>query len=108
MSRPEQIKDPTYRVAMEEANEALRDGRYLEVVRKCADSYLSLLLSRPDLFQAGSGMRPATAWPRLGVNLTIDDQRGPDMVWDRDHFFLAEAMTYYEFTLEQLIRASRS
>jgi hypothetical protein len=92
---------------MEEAHAALLGGRYLETVRKCADSYLSLLQSRPEVMEPGSGIRPG-AWPRLGVRLTLDERGSPDMVWERDRFALSEAITYFEFTLDQLIIATRN
>jgi hypothetical protein len=106
MARPEEINDPTYRVAMEEARDSLNQGRYLDVVQKCADSYLSLLFSRPEILVGLPGMRPAFAWPRLGVRLEMKEGVGPEMVWEREKVVLSEAITYYEFTLEQLIRAT--
>ncbi len=104
MPKPDEIADPTYRMEMADANAALNDGRYLDAVRKCADAFLSLLQSRPDLVAAGAGVRPGMIWPRLGVRLAFDEGRPPRMEWDKERFSFAEAITYYEFTLEQLIR----
>jgi hypothetical protein len=72
-------------------------------VRKCADCYLSLLLSRPELLRNPTESKRVLAWPGLGVRLVMMEGTGPDMIWEREYFALAEAITYYEFTLEQLI-----
>jgi hypothetical protein len=103
MPQPDEIADPTYRQEMEDANAALNDGRYLEAVRRCADAYLSMLQTRP-IAADEAEMTAAARWPRLGVRLVLDNPRMPSMVWDRERFSFAEAITYYEFTLEQLIR----
>jgi hypothetical protein len=107
MPKPSDISDPAYRQAMEQANALLNDGKYLEVVRACADLFLGLLKSRPQLLEGMGMMRPAMMWPRLGVRLVVGEDREPRMEWDRERFSFAEAITYYEFTLEQLIRATR-
>lgn len=114
------VTDPMYRAALVEAERALDEGEYGEVVHRCADVYRQLIEARPDLVPApmamGSlpldGRPPAGGAPRpwpglLGAVLRVDDDNKPVITFDKERFTMSEAITYFEYTLDVAIRAQR-
>jgi len=49
MAKPEDIQDPAFRSALEEAERLLDEGEYTRAAQTCAETYLTLLSQRPDL-----------------------------------------------------------
>ncbi len=42
-------------------------------------------------------------FPRLGAHLERKDEEFPTLVWDRENFGFSEAVTYFEFAVDQLV-----
>jgi hypothetical protein len=114
------VTDPMHRAALVEAERALDDGEYSEVVHRCADVYRQLVEARPDLMPPpmamGSlpldGRPPARGAPRpwpslLGAALRVDDDGKPSISFEKERFTMSEAVTYFEYTLDAAIRAQR-
>jgi hypothetical protein len=129
MARPEDIRDASLRTALLEAEERLNEGDYAAVVRKCAYAYLALLARRPDLTPPptppdgqhffgfggpGAGGQDAAGrplrrvmWPAFGTRFLVGEDQRPSVVFDKERFSMSEAATYFEFTMDQVIRAQR-
>jgi hypothetical protein len=123
MTSTADIKDTTLRDRMVEIERWIDDGEYVKAARTCADVYLDLLARHPELLpprelrpgQAGlqSGENPAAYdqhrqirrafWPITGgIRVVVGDDGKPSLVFDKERFSLSEALTYFEFTLEQV------
>ena len=108
MAKPQDLTDPDERRSMEEAEELLNQGQYREVVEKSTQSYLQLIRRRPDILRPAPPLLFASMFPQLGVRLELPEGQEPRLIWDKERFSMAEAITYFEFTLDQLLRASRT
>jgi hypothetical protein len=123
MTSTADIKDTNLQQQMVEIERWIDDGEYVKAARTCADVYLDLLARHPELLpprelrpgQAGlqSGENPAAYdqhralrrafWPITGgIRVVIGDDGKPGLVFDKKRFSLSEALTYFEFTLEQV------
>ena len=40
-----------------------------------------------------------------GARLVLQNDGQPEIVWDRENFSFSEAVTYYEFTIDKLLKA---
>ncbi len=100
----DRIQDQALRESMEQAKAALRSGDYTDVVRRCAEAYVDLLRRKPELLKGPIALRSVLFFPRLGVHLIQDSQGAPELVWDRDRFIFSEAVTYYEYAVDSLIK----
>lgn len=106
MTKSSDISDPAYRSAVEAADRLLDEGKYLEAVRTCADTFVDLVQKRPDILKPDRPTRPSV-WPQLGVKLEVEGGT-PRLVWERERFTMSEAATFLEFTMDQLARAERT
>ncbi len=43
-------------------------------------------------------------FPRLGARLEREEGKPPTVVWDREVFAFSEAVTYFEFAVDNLVR----
>src|SRR3990170_1204337 len=118
MARPSDIEDPVFRAALEEAERLIDEGDYTKASRRCAETYLLLLDRRPDLVPPpgvgfGAGFGPGRAmrrgfWPgQGGIRVIFDEDRKPSLSYEKDRFSLTEALTYFEFMVEQVVNAQR-
>jgi hypothetical protein len=113
VSKPEEIEDADFRVAIEEADRLLNEGDYTSVARRCAETYVRLLLKRPDLLPdistpGGLPGRSRAMWPRTGgISLTVDGQRKPALTFQKERFSFSEAATYFEFLRAELHHAEQ-
>ncbi len=105
-TKVDQIKDKKLRESLAAAHGALRSGDYLDVVRRAADAYLELLRRKPELLEEEGmmGRMRIMMFPRLGARLERDDGQPPRVEWDRETFGFSEAVTYFEFAVDQLVR----
>ncbi len=103
-SRLEPIKDQSLRKSLEEAQSALRSGDYATVVHHSSDAYIELLRRKPELLKGQMALRSILFFPRLGARLIVDDDGAPTIVYDRDRFIFSEAITYFEFAVDSLIK----
>jgi len=99
------IQDETLRESLTAAHASLRSGDYPEVVRRCAAAYLDLLRRKPELLEGIMGRMRVMMFPRLGARLDpVEGQPLPSLTWDRETFAFSEAVTYFEFAVDQLVR----
>lgn len=119
MASAADIKDDTFRAALEEADGLLDAGDYTGASRKCAETYLLLLEQHPELIPpppgplgvVGSGSfasylrSPTPTWPRTGgLNVVTGEDGKPRLTYDKQRFSFSEAAGYYEFLMSELWR----
>jgi hypothetical protein len=90
---------------MAAAHVSLRAGEYRDVVSRAAEAFLELLRRKPELLEGMIGRVRVMFFPRLGVRMEYKgEQELPQVEWDREQFGFAEAVTYFEFAVDQLVR----
>lgn len=111
MARPADIQNPELREKVEAAFAAMRAGKGAEAVRAAADAYLRFVELHPEVKVETVAMRGRdvprmTRWPALGANLNLDSLRAgaPRIDFQRDRFSVSEAMTYYQFVLDEILQ----
>jgi hypothetical protein len=100
----ERITDDKLRQSLATAHASLRAGDYADVVQRCADAYLELLRRKPELLEGMMGRMRIMMFPRLGARLEPQEAGLPKLEWDRERFAFSEAVTYFEFAVDQLVR----
>jgi hypothetical protein len=100
----DRIADATLRTSLAAAHASLRAGDYLDVVQRAADAYLELLRRTPELLEGMMGRMRIMFFPRLGARLEREGEGAPALHWDRETFAFSEAVTYFEFAVDQLLR----
>jgi hypothetical protein len=104
-TKVDRIEDEALRGSLDAAHKSLRSGDYPDVVRRASDAYLELLRRKPDLLEGMMGRMRVMMFPRLGARLEPGvDGAQPTLVWDRETFAFSEAVTYFEFAVDQLVR----
>lgn len=108
MAKVDKIQDDRLRTSLKAAHASLRAGDHRDVVQRAGEAYIELLRRKPELLQ-GEGMMPRLRiwmFPRLGAHLeTAEDGLSPTGVtFDRENFGFTEAVTYYEFAVDNLVR----
>lgn len=123
MANLTELIDPVVKTTLMEAEQALDTGAYLETVQKCVEVYRHIAAQHPaivrkpqnrfaELPQAravregrGNALRP---WPKmLGVGIRFDEHDATHFTFEKDMFSLSEAVSYFEYTLDDAIRAQR-
>jgi len=99
----DRIQDEKLRETLSGAHQSLRSGNYKDVVQRTADAYLELLRRKPELLEGVMGRFRVMMFPRLGARLE-PGEGGPSLQWDRENFAFSEAVTYFEFAVDQLVR----
>jgi hypothetical protein len=100
----ERIQDEGLRQSLQEAKTALRGGDYKAVVERSAEAYAELLRRKPEMLQGPGQIRNVLFFPRLGARLVVNHDGQPEIVYDRDKFIFSEAITYYEFAVDSLVK----
>ena len=101
----DRIQDAALRESLATAHASLRSGDFPGVVRRAADAYLELLRRKPELLEGMMGRMRVMMFPRLGARLeAAEGQALPTLHWDRETFGFSEAVTYFEFAVDQLVR----
>jgi hypothetical protein len=121
------------RTALAEAESALDDGDYAGSVHRSVSAYARLIELRPDMIIAprfahsnappqlgrgnpggaggalgGVGMAAPRPWPSdHGVRFSLGDDQKPKLTFAKERFTLSEAATYFEYTLDMVLRAQR-
>jgi hypothetical protein len=103
-AKTDRIQDEGVRRSMVEAKDALGSGDYKRVVELSAASYMELLRRKPETLEGAQQLMSIMFFPRLGAHLQLNSERQPELIWDREKFIFSEAITYYEFTVDQLIK----
>lgn len=125
------IKDAAFREALERVDALLNDGDYTAAARLCAETYLQLLELRPDFvppppnpmnlpqfrddlpesgsrLAGGTGRTVRTGWPNGGgLKVLYYEASGPQLSFEKERFGLSEASSYFEFLIEEVLRAER-
>ncbi len=114
MPKPSDIQNEELRQTMEGAFAAMRSGKGADAVRACASGYLRFLELNPDAKAETIAMRDrriprVMRWPALGANMDLASvQAGsPRIEFVRDAFSVSEAMTYYQFVLDEVLDHER-
>ena len=105
-TKVDRIQDEQLRASLAAAHASLRSGDYRDVVQRAADAYLELLRRKPELLEEGGMMARMRImmFPRLGARLEREEGKQPTLQWDRETFGFAEAVTYFEFAVDNLVR----
>jgi hypothetical protein len=110
MAKPADIENPELRQTLEGAFAAMRAGRGVDAVRACADGYLRFLELHPEVKAETIPIRDRQIprimrWPAMGANMDLESARAgtPKIEFTRDKFSVSEAMTYYQFVLDEII-----
>jgi hypothetical protein len=98
------IKDPDARQEMEAAGAALKAGDYHRVVVLSANAYANLLRANPEMLQGANQLRSILFFPRLGAHLVVNAEGRPEVRLDREQFAFSEAVTYFEFAVDCLVK----
>jgi hypothetical protein len=104
-TKVDRIQDETLRVSLAAAHASLRSGDYVDVVRRASDAYMELLRRKPEMLEGMIGRMRVMMFPRLGARLDpVEGQTQPALTWDRETFAFSEAVTYFEFAVDALVR----
>jgi hypothetical protein len=117
MAGPEDVQDMELRACLQEAGRLLDEGDYLGCVRMSVEAYSRLAAQRPGAIVrppaagqpvSASGGTPgnrARAWPsHMGVSLAFEGDL-PRLKLEKDRFSLSEAASYFEYTVEQVVKS---
>jgi hypothetical protein len=110
MAKAADVQNPDLRAKLETAFAAMRAGKGAEAVRACADAYLAFIELHPEVKAETIAMRGRQVsrlmrWPALGANMTLESVRAgtPQIEFTRDRFAVSEAMTYYQYVLDEVL-----
>jgi hypothetical protein len=115
MAKASDIRDPKLRGKVEAAFAAMRAGKGGDSVRAAADAYLAFIDLHPEVKDETIAMRGRSIsrlmrWPALGANMTLESVRAgkPEIAFERDRFSVSEAMTYYQFVLDEILAKEKA
>ena len=100
----DRIKDDTLRDSLATAQASLKSGNFADVVHRSSDAYVEMLRRDPDLMKGPMGLRRILFYPRLGARLIQESDGSPSVIYDRETFSFTEAITYFEFAVDSLVR----
>lgn len=104
-TKVDRIQDEALQGSLAAAHKSLRAGEYKDVVQRAADAYQELLRRKPELLEGLIGRMRVMMFPRLGARLDpVEGQTQPALTWDRETFAFSEAVTYFEFAVDALVR----
>jgi hypothetical protein len=103
-AKTNRIKDPALRESLTVAQASLKSGEFTDVVHRSSDAYVELLRRKPDMLKGMAGMRNILFYPRLGARLIQEQDGSPTVIYDRETFSFTEAITYFEFAVDSLVR----
>jgi hypothetical protein len=128
-----EVSDASIRATLADAETALDDGDYAGSVQHSVAAYCRLIELRPDMIIAprfahsnappqlgqggpgggggalgGVGLAGPRPWPSdHGVRFAMEDGDKPCLTFAKERFTLSEAATYFEYTLDMVLRAQR-
>ena len=100
----DRINDPALRDSLAAAQASLKTGDFGDVVHRSSDAYVEMLRRDPELMKGPMGMRRILFYPRLGARLIQESDGSPAVIYDRETFSFTEAITYFEFAVDSLVR----
>jgi hypothetical protein len=112
--RPADIRDEDLRIRVETGFAAMRAGQGTAAVQALADAFVRFLELHPSVMGETIAMRGRDVprvmrWPDLGARLLPESVRAgkPRIEVERDRFSVSEAMTYYQFVLDEILEFER-
>ena len=112
-----EVTDSELRQTLAAAEAALDEGSFSECVRCSVAAYTRLIEQRPDMIVAprmahggpgGVAMGGPRPWPSdHGVSFSMHNGSAPTLTFSKERFTLSEAATYFEYTLDMVLRAQR-
>ena len=136
MANVTDIRDPTFRAALEAAEKLIDEGDYKAASTKMVDTFIQLVgvhreLLPPDGMQEVQPLDPtgqprvaegvkglanqeamrkwrANWWPGTGTISVVVKENGPQAVWAKDRVSLSETLAYFEFLVQQVANAQKS
>ncbi len=103
-SKLERINDSALRDSLATAQASLKSGNFADVVHRSSEAYLEMLRRDPERLKGMVGMRNILFFPRLGARLIQEQDGSPAVIYDRETFTFSEAITYFEFAVDSLVR----
>jgi hypothetical protein len=104
-TKTEKIQDEGLRNSLTEAQANLKSGDYRKVVDLAAGAYLELLRRKPALLRMPLQLQTVMFFPRLGAHLQLNSTTSePELIYDREKFSFSEAVTYWEFVVDAIVR----
>jgi hypothetical protein len=110
MARPADIRDQALRDMMGAAFSAMRAGKGADSVKASSAAWLAFLELHPEVKAEttrvrGRDISRLMRWPALGANLKPESVAAgsPEVEFLRDRFSVSEAMTYYQFVLDEIL-----
>ncbi len=100
----DRIRDDVLRGSLTDAQASLRSGNFNDVVHRSSDAYIEMLRRDPELLKGPLGMRRILFFPRLGARLVQEQDGTPTVIYDRETFIFSEAITYFEFAVDSLVK----
>jgi hypothetical protein len=115
MAKAGDVKNPELRAKMEAAFAAMRAGKGGDAVHALAEAFVRFVELHPEVKGAsvaargGRQISKLMRWPNLGANMNPASARAgaPEIVFTRERFSSAEALTYYQFVLDEILAAER-
>ena len=112
MAKTDQINDPTIKEKLEGAFSLMRQNNPSDAVHQICDAYLLLVEAQPEMMTEkinmprGRRMLLMSRFPRLGANLSMSSiaDKKPKIEFTKSRFVVSEALTYYEYVVDQAIR----
>ena len=119
MAKHDRVADPAVRERFERARSELAQGTSTEAVHSLSDLFITLLETKPEITQAKAEANAENLarewtevysaelqWPRLGANLIRESVEAgePKIEFVAEEFSMAEAMMYYEFTVDTALK----
>ena len=110
MAKAADVQNTELRGKLEAAFAAMRAGKGADAVRASADAYLRFVELCPEVKSETIAMRGRQVsrlvrWPALGANMSLESVRAgkPEIEFLRERFSISEAMTYYQFVLDEIL-----
>jgi hypothetical protein len=114
MPRPNDIRNADLRARVDAAFTAIRAGQGRAAVQGLADAFVRFLELHPSVIAETVAMRGREVprimrWPDLGARLVPESVRAgtPRIDIERERFSVSEAMTYYQFVLDEILEFER-
>lgn len=92
------------------AFDAMRAGQGTDAVKALASTYLRFVEVYPEALTDTFPMRDRQVpklmrWPALGANMKADSVAAgkPEIEFVRERFSVSEAMTYYQYVLDEIL-----
>jgi hypothetical protein len=63
-----------------------------------------MIRRKPELVQGAAQLQTIMFFPRLGAHIQLSSDSQPEIIYDREKFIFSEAVTYYEFVVDYMIR----